>query len=307
MAKELWETKYRPKDISEYVFQNPKHEEVITKYIEEQSMSHLLLSGHRGTGKSSLAWVLKHELNIDDSDWLKVNASDENNVDTMRNKIKGFISTFAMGSFKVILLEEADGLTPPAQKILREMMIEYADNARFILCCNYPNKIIPELKSRLFEIPFKKMDKDDILEKIAIILKKEKVKVDLATLEAYIDISYPDMRKAIQLVQNNSIKGVLMPPPEVASTDETNFKIVGLMEADKYAAIRDVLAAGMDDDDWDQMYRFLYETLDGIGKFEDSKKWKAGIIIIADHLYRHSHVADPEINAMAMFLRLGDI
>lgn len=307
MSKALWELKYRPKDISEYVFQSDRQKEVISKFIEDKSIPHLLLSGHRGTGKTTLAMVLKKELEIDDSDFLVINASRENDVDTMRNKIHGFISTFAMSRFKIVFLDEADRMSKAAQDAAKSMLEEYADNARFILTSNHPNKIIPELRSRCHEVAFKKMDKYDNLERLAYILKNEKIKADLPTVEKYVDLAYPDLRKTIQLAQANCLNGKLMPPTEIDPSTEVNLRIVELMETDKYSAIRDVLASGMADDDWEQMYRFLYETLDGIGKFEDSKKWKAGIIIIADHLYKHSIVADPEINAMAMFIRLGEV
>lgn len=307
MAKELWEIKYRPKTVDDYLFQDRKHSDLVKKFIEEGSIPHLLLNGHRGTGKTSLAMVLKNELNIDDSDFMVINASDENNVDTMRNKIKGFISTYAMSAFKLVLLDEADYLSHSAQALLRNMMEEYADNARFILSCNKGNKIIPELKSRTFEMLFKRMDKDDMLEKLAIILKAEKVKANLDTLQEYVNIAHPDMRKAVQLIQNNSSDGILTTPSEVDPTTEVNLTIVEKMEANRYMEIRDVLSAGMGDDDWEQMYKFLYEYLHEIGKFSDQKKWKAGIVIIAEHLYKHTAVADPEINAMAMFIRLGEI
>lgn len=307
MAKELWEIKYRPKRVEDYLFQDEKHRELVNKFINEKNIPHLLLNGHRGTGKTSLAVVLKNELEIDDSDFMVINASDENNVDTMRNKIKGFISTYSMSEFKLVLLDEADYLSQSAQALLRNMMEEYADNARFILSCNRGNKIIPELKSRCFEILFKRMDKTDMLERLAIILKTEKVKVSLRTLTTYVDMAYPDMRKAIQLIQNNSLDGILQEPSEIDPSTEVNLKVVELMEANKYSSIREAISGNMSDDDWEQLYTFLYTYLHEIGKFSDEKKWKAGIIILAEHLYKHSLVADPEINAVAMFLRLGDI
>lgn len=307
MAKELWEIKYRPKCVEDYLFQDEKHRELVNKFINEKNIPHLLLNGHRGTGKTSLAVVLKNELEIDDSDFMVINASDENNVDTMRNKIKGFISTYSMSEFKLVLLDEADYLSQSAQALLRNMMEEYADNARFILSCNRGNKIIPELKSRCFEILFKRMDKTDMLERLAIILKAEKVKANLRTLTRYVDMAYPDMRKAIQLIQNNSLGGVLQEPSEIDPSIEVNLKVVELMEANKYSSIREAISGSMSDDDWEQLYTFLYTYLHEIGKFSDEKKWKAGIIILAEHLYKHSLVADPEINAVAMFLRLGDI
>lgn len=307
MAKELWEIKYRPKSVEDYLFQDDKHRELVNKFISERTIPHLLLNGHRGTGKTSLAVVLKNELEIDDSDFMVINASDENNVDTMRNKIKGFISTYSMSEFKLVLLDEADYLSQSAQALLRNMMEEYANNARFILSCNRGNKIIPELKSRCFEILFKRMDKTDMLERLAIILKAEKVKVNLRTLTTYVDMAYPDMRKAIQLIQNNSLDGILQEPSEIDPSTEVNLKVVELMEANKYSSIREAISGNMSDDDWEQLYTFLYTYLHEIGKFSDEKKWKAGIIILAEHLYKHSLVADPEINAVAMFLRLGDI
>lgn len=307
MTVELWEIKYRPKQISEYIFQDDKHKEVVSKFIEDQSIPHLLLDGHRGTGKTSLAFVLKNELNIDDSDFLVINASDENNVDVMRNKIKNFISTYSMSAFKIVLLDEADYLSHNAQAILRNMMEEYSDNARFILSCNRGNKIIPELKSRCFEMLFKKMDKTDMLERLAIILSKEKVKTKLEVLKEYVDLAYPDMRKAVQMLQHNVSDMTLMSPSEIDETTEINLSIVELLEKEKYLQIRELLSGKFSDDDWEPMYKFLYEYLHEIGKFKDSKKWKAGIVIIADHLYKHALVADPEINAMAMFIRLGEI
>ena len=307
MAKELWEIKYRPKSVEDYLFQDDKHRELVNKFISERTIPHLLLNGHRGTGKTSLAVVLKNELEIDDSDFMVINASDENNVDTMRNKIKGFISTYSMSEFKLVLLDEADYLSQSAQALLRNMMEEYANNARFILSCNRGNKIIPELKSRCFEILFKRMDKTDMMERLAIILKTEKVKVNLRTLTTYVDLAYPDMRKAIQLIQNNSVDGMLQEPSEIDPSTEVNLKVVELMEANKYSSIREAISGNMSDDDWEQLYTFLYTYLHEIGKFSDEKKWKAGIIILAEHLYKHSLVADPEINAVAMFLCLGDI
>lgn len=306
MSKELWEIKYRPKTVEEYVFQDQTQQNLINKFISEQFIPHLLLNGHRGTGKTSLALLLKSELKVHDSDFMAINASDENSVDVFRNKVKGFISTYSHGAFKLIFLDEADYLTANAQALLRSMMEEYADNARFILSCNRGYKIIPELKSRCTEILFKQIDRQQMLTRLCEIVVDEDVQTTSEIIEAYIDIAYPDMRKAIKLIQYATIGGVLNAPSIILETDETNLAIVEALEANKFTTIREQLA-NVQDDDWDALYSFFYTELHEIGKFTDEKKWKKGIVIIADHLYRHASVADPEINAMAMFIRLGEV
>jgi len=306
MKIHLWEIKYRPKILGDYIFQNAKQQGIIEKFIEEQNIPHLLLNGHRGTGKTSLAYMLKSLLNIDESDFLVINGSDENGINVIRNKIKGFISTFSHGDFKVVFIDEADRLTPDAQQVMRHMMEEYADNARFILTCNYGRKIIPELKSRCFELLFKSIDKNSMLERLAVILKAEKIKASLDNLNKIVDMAYPDMRKAVQLLQNNSKNGILNEPNEIDPSMETYLEIVSLMEKNQYKKIRECIS-GLNNDEYEELYKFLYTFLEEIGKFSDETKWKRGIIIIADYLDRHIRQADPEITAFAMFLKLGEI
>src|SRR5216683_3480986 len=133
-AKQVWAAKYRPKTIDDFIFQDESHKKIILKYIKEKSIPNLFLSGHRGIGKTSLAQVLKNELNIEDIDFLSINASDDNSVDVIRNKIKSFVTTYAVSDFKIVLLDEADWLTPNAQAILRNLMEDElcTANARFI-------------------------------------------------------------------------------------------------------------------------------------------------------------------------------
>ncbi len=127
------------------------------------------------------------------------------------------------------------------------------------------------------------------------------------TLSEIVSAAYPDMRKAVQLLQNDVVDGVLQPPSDFDPIMEVNVRIVGALEQKDFASIREIISGGLSDDDWEQMYTFLYTYLDGLDNFKDSKKWKSGIVIIADHLYKHSMVADPEINAMAMFIRLCEV
>lgn len=306
MTMELWEIKYRPTEIDDYIFQTDKQKELIEKCISEGAIPHLLLNGHRGTGKTSLAYLFKEVLEIDDYDFLTLNGSDENGVDTVRNRIKGFVSTTPIGEFKIVFIDEADRLTFDAQQILRHMMEEYSDTARFILACNYGNKIIPELKSRCVELEFKSMDRDLMMERLAVILSNEKIKATVDDLTAVVDQAYPDMRKAVQLLQHSIRDGSLTAPESVDPNVEVFLGIVDLMENNQYKKIRNTLN-GLDQDDFVDLYVFLYTHLEEIGKFSDESLWKRGIIVIADYLDRHLTRPHPEIIATAMFLKLSEI
>lgn len=312
MAKPLWSIKYRPKTLDEYIFKDESHRQLIERWVSEKSIPNILLKGHRGTGKTSLALLLKDLLEIEDVDFLKLNASDDNNIETVRTKVKNFISTFAMGDLKIVLLDEADGLTPNAQGTLKSMMEEFTDNVRFILTCNKPQKLIPELAdSRTQVIEYKTMDRDQMLERAAVILKAEKVKASIDDLEAYINACYPDFRKVLETLDMNSFDGRLKSFAD--STDSEEFldyqlKIVEMIEGDNYKGIREAMSAVVSDDEWDDVYRFLYDNIHELGKFKDDfDKWSQAIVIIGDHLFRHAQVADPEINAAAMFIRLGNV
>lgn len=304
----LWVEKYRPLTINDYVFQNSQHRAIIEKILEEKTLSgHLIFAGVQGTGKTTLAMVLINELDIEPSDVLTINASDENSVDVMRDKIKKFISTFAMGNFKIVHLEEADYITTQGQAVLRRMMEEYAESARFILTCNYYNKIIPAIKSRCQEFIFKTPDVNDVVELTARILMSEKVKFDIDLLDKYVSIGYPDIRKIINKLQQNSINGKLLPLQTAKEAGDYKFELLDLIESGNWTDARKVACENVASEEWDDVYRFLYENLHKSPIFSNKDKWEAGIVIIADHLYKHGIVADPEINAAAMFIRLEQL
>ena len=140
--KDLWVEKYRPKKISEYVFRDDVQKNQVQSWIKSNAIPHLLFSGAPGTGKTTLAKLLLHELKVDWGDVLQINASSENSVDTIRDKITNFSQTMPFGEFKYVLLDEADYISVNAQAALRGVMEEYASSARFILTCNYFHKII---------------------------------------------------------------------------------------------------------------------------------------------------------------------
>ena len=148
MATALWVEKFRPSTIDGYVFRDQHQREQIQNWIKQESIPHLLFSGSAGIGKTTLAKILFNELDIHPLDILEINASRTNSVDDVRDKIINFVQMIPFGQFKVVLLDEADYLSPSAQAALRGVMEEYHTTSRFILTCNYPNRIIPALNSR---------------------------------------------------------------------------------------------------------------------------------------------------------------
>ncbi len=302
----LWVEKYRPTSVETYIFHDDNFTRSVQRMIVDQSIPHLLLSGVAGTGKTTIARIFVNALHIEDTDVLVINASDENSVDVIRDKIKSFVSTWAMGKFKIVNLEEADYLSPNAQAVLRQLMEEYSDTARFILTCNYENKIIPAIKSRCQQFRFTKPNRDAVLLFTGDILIAEKVKFTLEQLEGYVSVGYPDIRKIINLLQQNTIDGKLLPLNQT-ETGDYKFKLLELIETGDWIGARKLACEQVSAEEWEETFKFLYENLDKSPSFTQRDKWEAGIVIIADHLYKHSLVADPEINAAAMFIRLGQI
>lgn len=302
----LWVEKYRPQQLDEYVFESPSFRSTFETMVRERSIPHLLFSGVQGSGKTTLAKILINEMQIDDTDVMVINASDENSVDVIREKIKNFAITYALGHFKIILLEEADRITLQGQDALRHIMEEYADSVRFILTCNYENRITPPIKSRCQHFRFKASDKNDIAEYVVRILASEKIRFDLSMIDKYIAAGYPDVRKIVNMLQQNTRDGVLH-EPNFEHEGDYKFQLLDLISQDSWVEARKLVCASVVNEEWEEVYRFLYENLHKCPKFSNNDRWENGMVIIADHLYRHGIVADPEINAAAMFIRLTQL
>jgi len=301
--KELWVEKYRPKTVDGYVFRDEAQKSQILGWIKDQSIPHLLFSGNAGIGKTTLAKLLLNELNTNPLDILEINASRTNSVDDVRDKITNFIQMIPFGDFKCVLLDEADYLSPNAQAALRGVMEEYHETARFILTCNYPNKIIPALHSRCQGFHIAKVDQTEFTARVATILITEDVTPDLDTLDTYVKATYPDLRKCINTVQMNSVDGVLVKPNE-GDTGEADWKLsmVELFKAGKITEARKLLCGAVRPEEMEDIYRWLYENLEIFGS-EDNQD--TAVLIIKQGLVDHTLVVDPEINLAATLIRLG--
>lgn len=302
---QLWTEKYRPKSIDEYVFVDDSQRRRVTAWIKEGSIPHLLFSGSAGIGKTTLAKVLLNELGIEDYDVLEINASRENDVNTVRDKIVNFVQMIPFGPFKVVLLDEADYLTPNAQAILRGVMETYSNHSRFILTCNYENKIIPALHSRCQGFHITKTDQTEFTARVATVLVSENVEFDLDTLDTYVKISYPDLRKCINLLQQNVSQDGKLLAPTAGETAGNDYKIemVELFKKGRIADARKLLCSKARPEEIEDIYRWMYDNLDLFGKDDETKD--TALLIIKQGLVDHTLIADPEINLAAVLIKLA--
>jgi replication factor C small subunit len=301
--KDLWVEKYRPKTIDGYVFRDDHQRKQIATWIKDKSIPHLLLSGVAGIGKTTLAKILIHEIGIEDYDVLEINASRTNSVEDVRDKITNFVQMIPFGPFKVVLLDEADYLSPNAQAALRGVMEEYHTTARFILTCNYPNRIIPALHSRCQGFHVERTDQTEYTARVATILVEENIEFDLDTLDLYVKVAYPDLRKCIQLVQQNSTEGKLESPNKGdAGGADWKFDMVDLFKAGKINEARKMLCGKLRAEEMEEVYRWLYDNL---AIFGEEQKQDSAILIIKQGLVDHTICVDSEVNLAATLVKLA--
>jgi replication factor C small subunit len=304
--KELWTEKYRPNTLKDYVVRDQRQRDQIEGWIKSGAIPHLLFSGAPGVGKTTLAKILFHELKVESYDILEINASRENSVDTVRDKINNFVQIMPFGAYKYVLLDEADYITPNGQAALRGVMETYHTSARFILTCNYPNRVIPALHSRCQGFHIETIDKNEFTARVAQILIEEKVNPELDILDTYVKATYPDLRKCINMVQQNSRDGQLHAPDKAdKGQQDYRLEMVDLFKKGKILEARKLVCSQARPEEVEDIFRWLYDNLDMISK-DDEQQDKA-ILAIKQGLVDHSFVADPEINLAATMIRLGRI
>lgn len=302
--KELWVEKYRPRTVDGYVFVDNSQREQVQQWIRDGSIPHLMLSGSAGTGKTTLAKLLINELGVDEYDVLYANGSKEARKIEWVDKLINFCQTMPFGRFKVVLIDEADYMNPTSvQPALRNLMEDYSQTVRFILTCNYPNKIIPPIHSRCQTLHIPKTDHTEFTARVATVLVQEEVAFELDTLDSYVRATYPDLRKCLNLVQQNSQSGTLSAPnTNDKAAGDWKLDAVSLFKAGKLKEARTLLCQQSTPEESDDIFRWMYDNLDLWSK--DPEKQDQAIIIIRQGLVNVPMVADQEINLSATLVEL---
>lgn len=305
--RQLLVEKYRPTTIDDYIYQNDNHRAKFNEYIQTGSIPNLLLSGTQGTGKSTIARILVKALNVDpDMDVLVLNASDDNSVDDVRDRIKLFITTYSMSGMKIVLMEEADRLSKAAQKALKVLTEDFSDVARFIITCNHEHLLDKALKSRFQQFKFTSPDVNDVTARIAQILALEGVKSKLEMIDKFVAIGFPDIRQTIQLVEQHIVDGKLIDPQMTLDGADWKVDLLSMIESGDWKASRALLCGSIGNEEWDEVYTFIYRNINKVSVWDPLRRDQA-VVTIAQHLYQHSLVADPEINAASMLIELSRI
>jgi replication factor C small subunit len=305
--KQLWVEKYRPRTVDGYVFVDQEQRSQVETWIANKSIPHLLFSGGPGTGKTTLAKMLINELGIDEYDVLYANGSKEARKIEWVDKLISFCQTMPFGTMKIVLIDEADYMNKDSvQPAMRNLMEEYSHSVRFILTCNYPNKIIPPIRSRCQELHIPKTDHTEFTARVATILVEENVEFDIDTLDTYVKATYPDLRKCLNLTQQNSTSNTLLAPKETdKSVGDWKLDCVQLFKSGKIREARALLCQSSTPEEAEDIFRWMYDNLQLWST--DVEKQDQAIIIIRNGLINCVSVADQEINLSATLCELSNL
>ena len=299
----LWVEKYRPQTLKDYIG-NDLLKEKVQSYLDNNDVPHLLLYGKAGTGKTTLAKIIAQTI---ECDMMVINASDENNVETVRNKVKNFASGAGFKGFKIIILDEFDYMTPNAQAILRNLMETFSRHTRFILTCNYHEKIIEPILSRCQTFAVNPPSKKEVAVHVTEILNKEGIRFDIKDVADIISSFYPDIRRIMNTCQLQSSKGELKVDKQTILQADFKNKIVDLLASGEekrnaYIQIRQIVGDNKVND-FAELYTALYERLDDYAAGNTANV----ILELAQGQFRDALVIDKEICFMATIIAIINI
>ena len=295
----LWVEEYRPKTIDDCILPQSL-KTLFQSFIDKGEISNMLFSGTPGVGKTTVAKALCEQMNCD---WIMINGSEEGGIDVLRNKIKNFASTVSLsGGKKVVILDEADYLNPQStQPALRGFVEEFHKNCRFILTCNFKNRIIEPLHSRFSNIEFRINNKDkpklasQLMDRAIYILKEQNIEYEDKALVGLITKHFPDFRKLINELQRYSVSGAIDAGVLVNISDENLKSLTGHLKAKEFGDMRKWVVNNLDNDPV-KIFRKIYDSLNTTLQPETIPH---AILIIADYQYKSAFVADQEINLVA--------
>ena len=295
----LWVEKYRPSTLDSYIG-NQHLRSKVKVYIESGDLPHLLLYGRAGTGKTTLAKLLVNNI---DCDYLYINASDENSVDVVREKVKNFASTLGFADMKVIILDECDYITPNAQAALRNLMETFSKSCRFILTCNYVERIIDPIQSRCQSFQIIPPDRKEVAVHLNNILTKESVTSDIEDIVTIVNSGFPDLRRVINAAQRQVVDGKLVIDEGMSIQNDYKLQVLEILKTqDKKNSFKNIrqLLADAKVTDFSDLFRLLFDTVDDWGRGHVAEC----ILVLAQYQQSDAVVVDKEINIMAMFIEI---
>ena len=299
LENSLWCERYRPISLDTYIG-NEHLKSKVSVYLESGDLPHLLLYGKAGTGKTTLAKILVNNI---ECDYLYINASDENSVDTVRNKVRGFASTMGFKDYKIIILDECDYITPNAQAALRNLMETFSKHCRFILTCNFVERIIDPIQSRCQSFQIIPPSKKEVALHIHNILKEESIASKMNDVAGLVNAGYPDIRRVINSCQRQVVDGMLVVDKQSLVESDYKMKLLEIIKKeskkDAFKSVRKLLADSQVTD-FAELYKLMYDEVDSYGTGHIAEC----ILIVAKYQLSDSQVVDKEINAMAMIIEL---
>ena len=295
----LWVEKYRPSNLDTYIG-NEHLKSKVEVYLESGDLPHLLLYGRAGTGKTTLAKLLVNNI---ECDYLYINASDERKLEMVRDKVKNFASTIGFSNMKVIILDEADYITPASQAALRNLMETFSKHCRFILTCNYVERIIDPIQSRCQAFQIVPPDRKQVAVHLGNILTKEKVESDINDIVTIVNGGYPDIRRVINASQRQVVDGKLVIDEGMSIQNDYKVKVLEILKTqDKKNSFKNIrqLLADSKVTDFSDLFRLLFDTVEDWGKGHIAEC----ILILSQYQQSDAVVVDKEINIMAMFIEI---